>query len=50
MFEYILITVLLMLSFFYSGTETDMSAGSIQLLLELEKSGDKRDKRANKLI
>ena len=49
MFEYILLTVLLMLSFFFSGTETAMTAVSKPLLLELEKSGDKRAKRVNKL-
>ncbi len=49
MFEYILLGILLLLSFFFSGTETAMTAVSKPLLNELEKTGNPRAKRVNKI-
>ncbi len=49
MFEYILLGILLLLSFFFSGTETAMTAVSKPLLNELEKNGNVKAKRVNKI-
>ncbi len=49
MVEYILLGILLILSFFFSGTETAMTAVSRPLLCELEKNGNQAAKRVNKL-
>lgn len=49
MTEYILLGILLLLSFFFSGTETAMTAVSKAQLLELEKNGNPRAKTVNRL-
>ncbi len=49
MIEYGLLLILLMLSFFFSGTETAMTAVSRPLLCELEKNGNARAKKVNQL-
>lgn len=49
MTEYIILGFLLILSFFFSGTETAMTAVSKPLLCELEKNGNQRAKRVNQL-
>ncbi len=49
MFEYIILGILLLLSFFFSGTETAMTAVSKPLLTELEKNGSIKAKRVNKI-
>ena len=49
MIEYILLGFLLLLSFFFSGTETAVTAVSKPLLMELEKNGNTKAKRVNKL-
>lgn len=49
MIEYILLVVLLILSFFFSGTETAMTAVSRPMLCELEKNGNTRAGKVNRL-
>ena len=49
MTEYLILGFLLVLSFFFSGTETAMTAVSKPLLYELEKNGNKQAKRVNQL-
>ena len=49
MTSYILLFVLLCLSFFFSGTETAVTAASMPLLHEKEKQGSKRAKKLNKM-
>lgn len=47
--SYILLFILLLFSFFFSGTETAVTAASTPILYEKEKSGDKKAKTLNKL-
>lgn len=49
MLSYILLFILLCLSFFFSGTETAVTASSNALLHEKEKQGNARAKRLNEL-
>lgn len=49
MIEYILLIILLVFSFFFSGTETAMTAVSRPLLCEMEKNGNKRAQKVNQL-
>ena len=49
MVSYILLFILLCLSFFFSGTETAVTASSNALLHEKEKQGNVRAKRLNEL-
>ena len=49
MTSYILLFILLCLSFFFSGTETAVTAASMPLLHEKEKQGSKRAKKLTKM-